>query len=190
MGDLEYVAHLKEKIKREKEQEAQSEVKKLENSHAYRRDLQQQLKEVEDKRTEEYEQFLRDKAIIDEIVKKIMEDDEKEYKIRMQQRKETKDFIDLFIVQRQRWKEEEQQRIEEENRKIAEYAQMIEEREQLKSQKKQKEEQKRDAIYDMLAKEIEEKERSKQELEDLRIALSTEEEAEEAKRKEMVSVMI
>jgi hypothetical protein len=53
------------------------EEEKLVQSDKYRQDLQVQMAATEKAREEKYKQFLEEKAAIDEVIRKIMEDDEK-----------------------------------------------------------------------------------------------------------------
>jgi hypothetical protein len=140
--------------------------------------------ENEEKKRQDYEQFLKEKEMIDEIVAKIMLENEKEAKDRMEKQEETKQFIEQFMAEREQWKKEERKRQEEENRKISEYARLQKLREDDVITKKKAIAAGKDAIYDKLALEIEHKEKLKIELEELRISLAQEEQESMARRKE------
>lgn len=67
-------------MKRERER-AVTEQQKLEQKRheelvQYQRELEQQLMEREHKRQEAYEEFLKEKLMVDEIVRKIYEEDQ------------------------------------------------------------------------------------------------------------------
>jgi hypothetical protein len=57
------------------EQEKQ-EYKRYEEVVQYQQELEQQLEEKEHKRQEAYEEFLKEKLMVDEIVRKIYEEDQ------------------------------------------------------------------------------------------------------------------
>lgn len=57
------------------EQEKQ-EHKRYEEVVQYQQELEQQLEEKEHKRQEAYEEFLKEKLMVDEIVRKIYEEDQ------------------------------------------------------------------------------------------------------------------
>ena len=108
-------------------------------------------------------------------------------RIRMEQELQTKEFIEHFIRERAKWKEEEAKRIEEENRKILEYAKKQEQKEEARKEALREAADARNAIYEKLKQEMESKEKHKQELEDLRIELYAQEEEERLKRVELIN---
>ena len=63
--------------KRAKEMEKIAERKKWEDSVEYQIQLQKQLEEQERIKREQYEEFLKEKLMIDEIVRKIYEEDQR-----------------------------------------------------------------------------------------------------------------
>ena len=147
-------------------------------SREYQADLEGQLEEIAERKRDDHKQFLREKAMVDEIIQKIREEEDKEQEFRMLQAKETKQFIQDYIVQRQEYKKAELERIKLENKKIEDYAKFIEQREKDLSTKKLEESKGRSEIYERLAAEMERKDQEKTDLEDLRLALYLEEESE------------
>ena len=99
---------------------------------------------------------------------------------------ETKQFIEKFIKEREEWKHQEKARVTEENRKISEYARQQSEREESRKEAKRQADATRNAIYEKLSAEMADKEKSRMELEDLRIDLYAQEEDERLKIKEKV----
>ncbi|KAH6581877.1 hypothetical protein BASA61_008765 [Batrachochytrium salamandrivorans] len=122
----------------------------------YHQALQDQLAEAEAKRIHEYQQFLKEKDIVDKIVKRIVEENERDAQRRLEKKSETKAFIEDFMKEREHWRQLEQDRQNLENRRIQEY----------------------------LAAEMQFKEKMKLELEELRIDLAQEEQEAAARRKD------
>lgn len=89
----------------------------------YQQELERQLEEQEQKKQIEYEQFLKDKLLIDQAVQKINEEDQSEQERRLEKQRATRAYIEEFKAKREQWKKEELQRQQEENRKILEFAQ-------------------------------------------------------------------
>ena len=59
------------------QEEESKEVVKLQKRFQYREDLHEQLEDAEKRKKEEYQRFLEEKKMVDEVVRKIMEDDER-----------------------------------------------------------------------------------------------------------------
>lgn len=106
------------------------------------------------KKKQDYEQFLREKEMVDAIVQKINLENERyqtlirDARTRLEKRHETKLFIEQFMKDRDNWKEQERRRQQEENDKIAEYARLQKLREDNAATKKKLEAAGKDAIYD------------------------------------------
>ena len=69
-----------------------------------------------------YEEFLKEKLMIDEIVRKIYEEDQQAMMLRLEKQRATQEYIRDFIRKREEWKEHERQLMEEENRRILEFS--------------------------------------------------------------------
>lgn len=68
---------MEEEYKRALEVEREKEVKRWEESVRYQEQLENQLFEKERRKQEAYEEFLKEKLMIDEIVRKIYEEDQR-----------------------------------------------------------------------------------------------------------------
>ena len=68
---------MEEEYKRALEFEREKEVKRWEESVRYQEQLENQLLEKERRKQEAYEEFLKEKLMIDEIVRKIYEEDQR-----------------------------------------------------------------------------------------------------------------
>nr|KAJ3420778.1 mannosyl-oligosaccharide alpha-1,2-mannosidase [Polyrhizophydium stewartii] len=182
--EAELIAEMSAQAERAKEEETDRQKQIHERSIEYHKALHNQLAEAEVKKQQEYEQFLKEKAIVDEIVKRILEENEREAKIRLEKQRETKQFVEDFMKERERWHQMELERQELENQRIEEYARLQREREQELENKKKTIEAGKNAIYDKLAAEMQIKERAKLELEELRIDLAQEEQEAAARRRD------
>jgi hypothetical protein len=75
----------------------------------------------EDSKQREYEIFLKEKQMIDEIVAKIHEEDQKATQEKIQAQLHRRSSLDKYLQEREEWKRQEKARMEEEDRKIREY---------------------------------------------------------------------
>lgn len=175
------------KVQAEKvgQDELETQRKNQEKVEEYQKSLHKQVEEINQKKKDDYQQFLKEKAMVDEIVKKIMLENEKEARARLEKRQETKTFIEQFMKERQEWLEIEHNRQVEENAKIAAFAKLQKDREDDANTKKKMLAAGKDAIYDKLASEIANKEQMKAELIDLRIDLAQEEQEAQARKREV-----
>lgn len=164
--------------------ELQKEREQYVESRDYKRQLQNQLQDHELRKLQEFELFLRDKAMIDAIVAKINAEDEEEAQTRLSKQRETKQYIEDYIKERKLWKQSEKQRQDEENKKIEEHARQQRQREEELLLKKLNTNEERDIIYDRLAAEVARQEKEKSELEKLRVELYQEEEEERARMRD------
>ena len=82
------------------ELEHQKEVERVEQSILYKEDLEVQLEEQERKRQEAYEEFLKEKLMIDEICRKIYEEDQRELQARLEKQQATRKYIAEFLQKR------------------------------------------------------------------------------------------
>ncbi|KAJ3089592.1 hypothetical protein HK102_005998, partial [Quaeritorhiza haematococci] len=185
--ELQMKATMEKQLKLLKEEERRKAKEEQQRTIEYKGSLDQQLEEAEAKKKAEYHQFLREKALIDEIVQRIMAEDERESKRRMERQKEEKKYIESFLEARQKWRSAEKARQEAENQLIEEYARLQREREDQLRQAKKSVDHEKNLVYQkhiffQLAAEMERKEKEQQELERLRIDYS-QEEAEEKARK-------
>merc|ERR1712178_251656 len=90
----------------------------------YQEQLERQLEDQEHKKQMEYEEFLKDKLLIDGAVRKIHEEDQSEQERRLEKQKATRAYIAEFKQKRDQWKAEELARQQAENNKILEFAAM------------------------------------------------------------------
>lgn len=140
LEDAQIMKRMKEEAERaEAEQRVRDHNKAIE-MRQYKTDLHKQLEEKEYTKQKAYEEFLKEKLLIDEIVRKIYEEDQKEYERKLFAQKATREYIEDFKRQREIWKQQEREIMETENRKIMEYSKLQKERDdQQKASKKARE---------------------------------------------------
>lgn len=137
--------------------------------------LQSQMAEKERQKQLAYEQFLKEKAMVDSIVATIEADDQAKMRMQLAKQKELQENIRVYLEDRARWRAEEKSRAEAELRKIQEYqalqAARHEELARLKAQKVERQ----DAVLEKLTAEIEAKRREEEEMQRLLYELYQEE---------------
>lgn len=67
---------MKEEYERVAKEESSAELRRNKEKIMYQQELEKQLEEQERKRQDAYEEFLKEKLMIDEIVRKIYEEDQ------------------------------------------------------------------------------------------------------------------
>lgn len=75
--DAAIMKHMKEEAERAEREAVEKNAAKVVEKQRYKEDLTRQLEEKEYARQKAYEEFLKEKLIIDEIVRKIYEEDQK-----------------------------------------------------------------------------------------------------------------
>ena len=66
----------------------------------YQTELEKQLQEQEHRRQERYEEFLKEKLMIDEICRKIYEEDQREFEAKLEKQSATRRYIEEFKKKR------------------------------------------------------------------------------------------
>ncbi|CAJ0932432.1 unnamed protein product [Ranitomeya imitator] len=74
--DSDIARKMKEEHERASEEELAKETRRYKEKLRYQRELETQLEDKEKKRQEAYQEFLREKILVDEIVRKIYEEDQ------------------------------------------------------------------------------------------------------------------
>jgi hypothetical protein len=77
LEDAEIVRRMRSETDKAEEDRRQREISRHQEMIRYKQDLQQQLEEREVGKQKAYEEFLREKLVIDEIVRKIYEEDQR-----------------------------------------------------------------------------------------------------------------
>ncbi|XP_077604493.1 meiosis-specific nuclear structural protein 1 [Crocuta crocuta] len=181
--DAEIAKTMMEEHERAIKEENAAEDKRNKVKAQYYLDLEKQLEEQERKKQEAYEQLLKEKLMIDEIVRKIYEEDQLERQQRLEKMNVTRRYIEEFQKEQALWRKKKREEMEEENRKIREFANMQQQREEDRMAKVQENEEKRLQLQNMLAQKLEEMLRQREDLEQVRQELYQEEQAEIHKMK-------
>eukprot|EP00002_Diphylleia_rotans_P022168 TRINITY_DN4340_c0_g1_i1.p1 TRINITY_DN4340_c0_g1~~TRINITY_DN4340_c0_g1_i1.p1 ORF type:complete len:493 (-),score=146.93 TRINITY_DN4340_c0_g1_i1:487-1965(-) len=140
-----------------------------------KKQLEDQMQEREDAKRKLYEEFLRDKMLIDEIVQKIQMEDQAEATSRLHKQKETREFINQYLYDREKWKQEEARRIEEENKMILQHAEQQQQRDQSAKDRVRQQQAERDRVAEKLSEEVRRQKAEKERYEDIRTELAMEE---------------
>ena len=142
--------------------------------------LRQQMLEREKAKRDAYEQFLREKAKIDEIVNSLAQEDELTKQRQLAKQRELQDNIHLYLQERAKWREQEKERTRIELQKIHEYQELQRQRqEQILSEQRKKQEI-RDDILSRITSELQAKRKEEEEMEQLLSELYAEEAEERA----------
>uniref|UniRef100_A0A1B6CBQ1 Meiosis-specific nuclear structural protein 1 n=1 Tax=Clastoptera arizonana TaxID=38151 RepID=A0A1B6CBQ1_9HEMI len=161
-----------------------SKSKKLE----YRHQLQEQIIDAYKKQQEAYQEFLKEKALLDDVVRLIHEEDQREEEIKMIKMKKTKQELEEFCKMRDIWRQKLKADIEEEDRRINEFLQQRQKEERIKMEEARRKEETKTKVHEILAHAMTEKAKEKLEKEDIRLELIELEkkEMDEKKRREEI----
>merc|ERR1719197_929613 len=141
--------------------------------------------EEKNKRKEDaYEEFMREKAMVDKVVEAIMAEDAAERAARAAKVAETKEYIESFIKEQEEYKEKRRLEIEAENAEIREYAEQVMAREQALRLAREKDQNTKDAILERMSKQMAQRQKEADELEALRNELVIQETEERVLQKE------
>lgn len=124
----------------------------------YRHELQDQMILKEKTKRFLYEEFLREKKLLDDVIQRMYEEDCREMEERMCKMKKTREEIAAFKTAQGIWREKKRKELEEENIKIQEYLRQKFFEEQEKRYKKASDEARKEKILENLSKIIYEEE--------------------------------
>jgi len=161
-----------------KKEEADKKVHEYIVSKNYSKELENQLNEQEKRKLEESQQLAKDKELIDKIVQKVMDEDEKQKQYEIEKRKEFQKGIEEFLQNKKLQKEEEEYMLKKEEEYINDYNKKKEERKGQFDEMKRLRENNKNIIYQRLADEIERNEKEKEMINQIRIELYEEKQAE------------
>eukprot|EP01136_Pigoraptor_vietnamica_P026411 Opistho-1_new@81433 len=169
-------------------EEKAAKASRMQKQESYKTVLEGQLQEQETARQKAYDDFLREKQMIDEIVARIHEEDQRDLEQRLAKQQETKRYIEDFKTERSVWRQREAARIEEENERIRRYAEEQRAREEAMQTRKREADAAKNAVYEQLADRVEKTEREKEEMERVRHELYIEEQEHREREKEMARI--
>ncbi|KAM4661130.1 meiosis-specific nuclear structural protein 1 isoform 2-T9 [Amazona ochrocephala] len=176
---------MKEEHERAVREESTAELRRKEEKITYRRELEKQVEEQERKKQDACEQFLREKFVIDEIVRKINEEDQMEKQLKLAKIRETQAHIEEYKKHQAIWARRKQEEMEEENRKILEFANIRQQREEDWTAKVRDAEERKQRVQSMIAQNLEKEQQKREEQEQILYELYLEEQAQAERKKEM-----
>ncbi|CAF1536786.1 unnamed protein product [Adineta ricciae] len=104
LEDAEIARRMHSETDKAEEDRRKREIIRQEEMKHYKQDLQHRLKERELSKQKAYEEFLREKLVIDEIARKIYEEDQRETERKLEHQRAMRDFIAGFKSKREQWK--------------------------------------------------------------------------------------
>jgi len=128
--------------------------------------LEQMEEKLEAQRAAKKE-FEREKDVVDEIVRKIQDEDMMEMKRKKDKQEETKKYIDRFMIERENLRLENRRKEEEEESRIRAYGNQVEQRRVEQASKQAAKAEAADRVLAKMTREKEEEMRKREELEDL-----------------------
>lgn len=137
--------------------------------------LKEQMAEQDEAKAAAYAEFIKEKAMVDEIISKIMEEEKQEALAKMAKRNETVEYIRNYLSENEVLKAEEKQRLDDEDIAIARYAESVRMREGAAAAAKAAVEQEKDRIFQKISKDILRKQAEEEEMLELQIELANEE---------------
>ncbi|CAF1195530.1 unnamed protein product [Rotaria magnacalcarata] len=184
LEDAEIVRRMRTETDKDEQDRRQREIIRQQEMIRYKQELERQLEERAVGKQKAYEEFLREKLVVDEIVRKIYEEDQRETERKFERQRATREFIVEFKRKREEWKVMERQRMEEENRRIKEYANTQQQREDVAKAEKRAREQALDNVQRTLADQIKRDREEREEQELVRQELYLEEQEQLVRRRE------
>ncbi|XP_010217626.1 PREDICTED: meiosis-specific nuclear structural protein 1 [Tinamus guttatus] len=186
--EAEIAQKMREEYDRVTKEESSAELRRNKEKRMYQQELEKQLEEQERKKQDAYEEFLKEKLMIDEIVRKIYEEDQMEKQLKLEKMRATQAYIEEFKKEQALWRRRKREEMEEENRKIVEFANMQRQREEDRMAKVRESEEKKQRLQSMIAQSLKREQQKREELEQVRQELHEEEQAEMDRKKEMEEI--
>lgn len=158
----------------------------------YKQELQDQMILKEKSKRYLYEEFLREKKMIDDIIQRIYDEDEREIVEKMNRMKRTRQEMMAFKESQEIWKKRKHDEILEENRKIQEYLETKAAHLRIRQEDRQKLQAAKAKLSEQIAKQIHEQQIKQQQREDIIQNLLEEESKEtiEEKHKQEIEKQI
>jgi len=149
----------------------------------YKQELQEQIILGEKSKRYLYEEFLREKKMIDDIIQRIHDEDERMIQEKMCKMMKTRQEMMAFKAAQDRWKQKKKEEIERENQRIKEFLEKKSADVSKRLEEKKKKEEAKAIIQESLAKQIYEERVRKKERDDILMELMLEEQKEEQDRR-------
>ncbi|KAJ1479879.1 tumor suppressor, Mitostatin-domain-containing protein [Baffinella frigidus] len=136
------------------------------------------MAEQDEAKAAAYAEFIKEKAMVDEIIAKIMEEEKQEALAKMAKRKETIEYVRSYLEDNERLKEEEKRRQAHEDEEILRYAEGVRAREGAHAAAKAELDAEKDRIFNKISKDILRKQAEEEEMLELQIELANQESEE------------
>lgn len=177
--DIELEADRLRKLKADEEKRASL----VAQAYEKKRVLDIQMEERHMAQKQAYEEFQREKRMVDDIIAKIMEEERLEQMEKMKKRNESVEMMRQFMEDRERWKAEEVRRQQAEDDAINKYKESVASRDGAWAERQKALEEEKQRIFDRISAEVTAKQREQEEFLELQIVLSMQE-AEEKRVRE------
>lgn len=164
--------------------EAYRDFLRKEDGKQMRHVLAKQIQEKEDKRLAAYDEFLKEKSMVDKVVAAILAEEAEEKRAREAKEAETRQYIDDFIKEREQFKREQMEQMEMENAKIRKYAEQVMTRELELRMAREKDQNTKDAILQEMSAKMAMRQAEQDEMDRLRNELILQETEEAIIQKE------
>lgn len=169
-------------VKEEEQKRALAEEEIMKRAQ-YKQELQEQMILGEKSKRYLYEEFLREKKMIDDVIQRIHDEDERTLQEQMCKMMKTREEMMAFKAAQDRWKQKKREEIEEENRRIQDFLEKKGADVTKRLEEKKKREEAKAKIQESLAKRIYEERVKQREREDILMELMLEEQKEELDRR-------
>eukprot|EP00310_Coccolithus_braarudii_P013210 CAMPEP_0183349096 /NCGR_PEP_ID=MMETSP0164_2-20130417/13389_1 /TAXON_ID=221442 /ORGANISM="Coccolithus pelagicus ssp braarudi, Strain PLY182g" /LENGTH=473 /DNA_ID=CAMNT_0025520771 /DNA_START=48 /DNA_END=1469 /DNA_ORIENTATION=- len=177
--EAEIARALEEERQKGLQAEAYREYLREQDGKAMKAGLDEQMTEKQDRKKAAYDEFLKEKDMVDKVVAAIFEEDMAEQAARHAKEEETRQYISEFIEEREEYKAKRAAEIAAENEEIRDYAEKVMSREAELRAARERDQNNKDAILDQLSVEMARRQAEQDEIEQLRNELIIQE-AEEA----------
>ena len=141
--------------------------------------LKQQCEEKEQAKVTAYEQFVREKQMIEGIVQQIAREDEAKRDKKRQAQEELQLVIKHYLQQRSDWRAQQERKAKAEMAAIDAYTREMEARQQQQKEKQKAKNERDDLIYAAISAEMQRKEKEREEMERMLAELYTEQKERE-----------
>lgn len=177
--DAEYERRVLKQREEEERRAEHERLKAIQASEVHARVLAQQMEEKSQAKVAAYEQFLMEKHIVDQVVAKLNEEDERKMERRRQQQLELQSTISKYLSDRSQWCEQEKRKAQEELARIEAYQREQDHRHQAKLASQAAKVARDDEIYAAISRELEKAKREREEMERMLEDLYAEEREQE-----------
>lgn len=177
--------------KRRQQEEDLEQIRRLqvgEVNKQHQTELLQQIGDQQTRQQQAYEEFLKEKMMIDEIVQQIQEEDLRAREHELQRKAQSRKEMEETRVQQDQWKSLEAEAMANENERIMQYAQTQAHREVERRRQVQARSDQRSAVQDHIRTQLSEQQEARLELERLHQELAEEEQHERERQRERAAL--